>query len=227
MWCCGCRFGLIHHWTMLLLRRAVLSSPHAFPGCLFSHTPFCLGEWCGVTATRREVPQEGWAYRTANHGLEGQVLFPASCVCCLWHLSDFFVSSVEGFHRNLGEGLNAGSSRGGDKPPCSWDCSKGRGGGLCWSVVCVSQPQAVSMPLQVWQIPDDLALEVAFPVFLTSCPERTVGDFPAFFYFSVMEDLDGSRIIFLSTVTGVSSNFFCQMICFSDVSELSPSCPRY
>lgn len=165
MWCCGCRFGLIHHWTMLLLRRAVLPSPRAFPGCLFSHTPFCLGEWCGVTATRREVPQEGWAYRTANHGLEGQVLFPASCVCCLWHLSDFFVSSVEGFHRNLGEGLNAGSSRGGDKPPCSWDCSKGRGGGLCWSVVCVSQPQAVSMPLQVWQIPDDLALEVAFPGF--------------------------------------------------------------
>lgn len=50
-----------------------------------------------------------------------------------------------------------------------------------------------------------------------------MGDFPACFYFSVMEGLDGCRVVFLPTVTGVSSNFFCQTIRFRNVSELSLS----
>ena len=47
-----------------------------------------------------------------------------------------------------------------------------------------------------------------------------MGDSPTFFCFSVMGHLDGSRVIFLSMVTGASSNVLCQMIHFSDVSEL-------
>lgn len=64
-----------------------------------------------------------------------------------------------------------------------------------------------------------ILLQKQHSLFLTSCCGRTVGS-PPFFTFPVVEHLEGSRVIFLSTVTGVSSNFLCQMVCFTDVSDL-------